>query len=123
VCSENPNSGGRKRFSREAGSAPGFAQRLSFGKAAAGVRAPDIGAPRCATKGAGAGYFTKRNWPLKRTRACKVRAIGAIRGAMVRVLQHWLDTHQLPAIAAAVLGVIVALSTLMVVGGYLLVTP
>jgi hypothetical protein len=45
VCSENPNSGGRKRFPREAGSAPGFAQRLSFGKAAAGVRAPDIDAP------------------------------------------------------------------------------
>ena len=42
---------------------------------------------------------------------------------MVRALQQWLETHELPAIAAAVLGVIVALSTLMVVGGYFLVTP
>ena len=42
---------------------------------------------------------------------------------MVRALRQWLNTHELPAIAAAVLGVIVALSTLIVVGGYLLVTP
>ena len=43
---------------------------------------------------------------------------------MGRALQHWLDTHGLPAIAAAVLGVAFALlSTLIVVGGYLYVTP
>ena len=42
---------------------------------------------------------------------------------MVKALQRWLDTHQLPAIIAAVLGVVVALSVLMVVGGYLYVTP
>ena len=42
---------------------------------------------------------------------------------MVRALQQWLETHELPAIIAAVLGVIVALSTLIVVGGYLMVTP
>ena len=42
---------------------------------------------------------------------------------MVRALQNWLDTHQLPAIAAAVLGIIFALSLLIVGGGYLLVTP
>ena len=43
--------------------------------------------------------------------------------AMVRALRQWLDNHELPAIIAAVLGVILALSTLLVVGGYLLVTP
>lgn len=42
---------------------------------------------------------------------------------MVRALRQWLDTHELPAIIAAVLGVIFTLSTLLVVGGYLLVTP
>ena len=42
---------------------------------------------------------------------------------MGRALQQWLDTHELPAIAAAVLGIVLALSTLIVVGGYLYVTP
>lgn len=42
---------------------------------------------------------------------------------MVRALQQWLETHELPAIVTAVLGVIIALSVLFVVGGYLLVTP
>jgi redox-regulated HSP33 family molecular chaperone len=42
---------------------------------------------------------------------------------MARALRQWLETHQLPAIIAAVLGVIVALSLLLVVGGYFLVTP
>lgn len=42
---------------------------------------------------------------------------------MVRALQQWLDSHELPAIIAAVLGVIIALSVLIVVGGYLAVTP
>jgi len=42
---------------------------------------------------------------------------------MVRALRQWLETHELPAIIAGVLGVIVALSMLIVVGGYLLVTP
>jgi hypothetical protein len=42
---------------------------------------------------------------------------------MARALRQWLDTHQLPAIIAAVLGVVVALSVLMVVGGYLAVKP
>jgi hypothetical protein len=36
-------------------------------------------------------------------------------------LQHWLDTHELPAVA--VVGVAFALSTLIVVGGYLYVKP
>lgn len=42
---------------------------------------------------------------------------------MVKALRQWLDNHQLPAIIAAVLGVVVALSVLMVVGGYLAVRP
>ena len=42
---------------------------------------------------------------------------------MVRALQQWLETHELPAIVTGVLGVIIALSVLIVVGGYLLVTP
>jgi len=46
-----------------------------------------------------------------------------VKGAMVRALRQWLETHELPAIIAAVLGVVVALSVLMVVGGYLAVTP
>lgn len=42
---------------------------------------------------------------------------------MARALQQWLDAHQLAGIIAAVLGVIFTLSTLLVVGGYLMVTP
>jgi hypothetical protein len=42
---------------------------------------------------------------------------------MVKALRQWLDIHQLPAIIAGVLGVIILLSALLVVGGYLLVTP
>jgi hypothetical protein len=42
---------------------------------------------------------------------------------MGNALQRWLDAHQLPAIAAAVLGVIATLSVLIVVGGYLLMKP
>jgi uncharacterized membrane protein len=43
--------------------------------------------------------------------------------AMVKALRQWLDNHQLPAIIAAVLGVVVTLSVLMVVGGYFAVRP
>ena len=46
-----------------------------------------------------------------------------IRGAMVRALRQWLETHELPAIITAVLGAVIALSVLFVVGGYLIVTP
>ena len=42
---------------------------------------------------------------------------------MGRALQQWLDTHELPAIIAAVLGVIITLSVLLVGAGYLLVAP
>lgn len=43
--------------------------------------------------------------------------------AMVRALRQWLEAHELAAIITAVLGVIFALSALLVVGGYLMVTP
>ena len=42
---------------------------------------------------------------------------------MARALRQWLETHELPAIIAAVLGVIITLSLVLVVGGYFLVTP
>jgi len=42
---------------------------------------------------------------------------------MGRALQQWLDSHQLPAIAAAVLGVIFTISILLVLAGYLLAKP
>ena len=42
---------------------------------------------------------------------------------MVKALRQWLDTHELLAIIAAVVGVVVAISVLMVVGGYLATKP
>jgi hypothetical protein len=42
---------------------------------------------------------------------------------MVRALRQWLENHELPAIIAAVLGVVMTLSVLMVMGGYLIVKP
>jgi hypothetical protein len=42
---------------------------------------------------------------------------------MVRALRQWLDTHELPAIIAAVLGVVMTISVLMVVVGYLVARP
>ena len=42
---------------------------------------------------------------------------------MGRALQRWLDSHGLLAFAGAVLGIALLLSILMVVGGYLYVTP
>ncbi len=41
---------------------------------------------------------------------------------MEKALRNWLDTHGLPAIIAAVLGVITLLSVILVVGGYWLAT-
>jgi hypothetical protein len=43
--------------------------------------------------------------------------------AMVRALRQWLAAHELPAIIVGVLGTVLLLSTLLVVGGYWLVTP
>jgi len=42
---------------------------------------------------------------------------------MVKALQRWLDAHQLPAIIAAVLGVVVTISVTMVAIGYLVARP
>jgi hypothetical protein len=42
---------------------------------------------------------------------------------MEKALRAWLDAHQLPAIAAAVLGVIATLATLIVLGFYLAARP
>jgi hypothetical protein len=39
-----------------------------------------------------------------------------------KALQRWLDNHGLLAIAAAVLGVVLTLSVLIVLGGYLVAT-
>ena len=41
---------------------------------------------------------------------------------MERALRQWLEAHELPAIIAAVLGVIFLLSTLLVMAGYLIAT-
>ena len=38
---------------------------------------------------------------------------------MVRALRQWLESHELPAIIAAVLGVVVTTSVTMVAIGYL----
>jgi hypothetical protein len=42
---------------------------------------------------------------------------------MEKALRAWLDAHQLPAIAAAVLGIIATLSVLLVLAGYLIAKP
>jgi hypothetical protein len=41
---------------------------------------------------------------------------------MVKALRQWLETHQLLAIVTGVVGALVALSMLLVLGGYLMVT-
>ncbi|MCR6735321.1 MAG: hypothetical protein NVV83_15150 [Afipia sp.] len=41
---------------------------------------------------------------------------------VARSLQNWLDSHGLGAIIAAVLGIIITLSVILVVGGYWFVT-
>lgn len=42
---------------------------------------------------------------------------------MVKALRNWLESNELPAIIAGVLGFILLLSTILVVGGYWIVTP
>jgi hypothetical protein len=42
---------------------------------------------------------------------------------MRNALENWLDAQGLPGIIAGVLAVIAALAVILVVGGYLLVTP
>lgn len=41
---------------------------------------------------------------------------------MARALRQWLEAHELPAIIVAVLGGVFLLSTLLVMGGYLIAT-
>ena len=41
---------------------------------------------------------------------------------MVKALRQWLEANELPAIVAGVIGALVVLSTLLVLGGYLIVT-
>ena len=41
---------------------------------------------------------------------------------MVKALRRWLEANELLAIVSGVLGVLVVLSMLMVLGGYLIVT-
>jgi hypothetical protein len=41
---------------------------------------------------------------------------------MVKALRRWLEANELLAIVTGVLGVLVVLSMLMVMGGYLIVT-
>jgi hypothetical protein len=42
---------------------------------------------------------------------------------MVKALQRWLATNELPVIVLGVAGALLALAMLLVLGGYLLVTP
>ena len=41
---------------------------------------------------------------------------------MVKALRRWLETHELLAIVAAVVGALLVLSMLLVLGGYLIVS-
>ena len=41
---------------------------------------------------------------------------------MVKALQRWLETNELPAIVLGVAGALLALAMLLVLGGYLLVS-
>ena len=41
---------------------------------------------------------------------------------MVKALRQWLEDNELPAIIAGVVGVLVVLSLVLVLGGYLFVT-
>ena len=43
------------------------------------------------------------------------------RVTMVKALRRWLETNQLPAIVAGVVGGLILLSTILVLGGYLIV--
>jgi hypothetical protein len=62
--------------------------------------------------------------PGSPTRTCANTRIYGVRihPAMVKAMRNWLETHELPAIIAGVLGVIVLLAVIFVVGGYWLVT-
>jgi hypothetical protein len=84
----------------------------------------DSGRPQAQRK-LGLRYFIEGNRPLlNNLRAGRARQIKIRSGdAMVKALQRWLDAHQLPAIIAAVLGVVLTISVLMVGIGYLVTRP
>ena len=70
------------------------------------------------------GYFIEGDKPLLDRMPARQRANqDQVRIAMVRALRQWLETHELPAIIVGVLCALLALSTLLVLGGYWLVTP
>ena len=70
------------------------------------------------------GYFIEGGKPLlNRMPAGRLANQDRVRIAMVRALRQWLEAHELPAIIIGVLGALLLLSTLLVVGGYWLVTP
>jgi hypothetical protein len=70
------------------------------------------------------GYFIEGGKPLlDRMPARRLANQDRVNIAMVRALRQWLEAHELPAIIIGVLGALLALSTLLVVGGYWLVTP
>ena len=70
------------------------------------------------------GYFIEGDRSLLVSLPAKPRANqDQVRIAMVRALRQWLEAHELPAIIVGVLGALLLLSTLLVVGGYWLVTP
>jgi uncharacterized iron-regulated membrane protein len=70
------------------------------------------------------GYFIEGGKPLLDRMPARRRANQDwVSIAMVRALRQWLETHELPAVIIGVLGALLALSTLLVVGGYWLVTP
>ena len=53
---------------------------------------------------------------------CAERSSNQDRVRMVKALRRWLEANELLAIVTGVLGVLVVLSMLMVLGGYLIVT-
>jgi hypothetical protein len=77
-----------------------------------------------ASDGPRQGYFIEEDRSLWNTlhSGCGANQ-DRVKAMMGRALQRWLDSHGLLAIAAAVLGIALLLSILMVVGGYLYVTP
>ena len=68
-------------------------------------------------------YFIAGKRPLWSSLRDRRRQIKIGSGTMGKALQRWLDAHQLPAIAAAVLGVVVTISVLLVGIGYLVARP
>ncbi len=69
------------------------------------------------------GYFIEGNGSLLDSLPARQHANQDWVRIVVRALRRWLETHELSAIIAGVVAVLILLSMLLVVGGYLLVTP